>query len=56
MNNELTTKLQQWLTEYQALVNDLELKGIDKLSYAETEDYGYFKGKVDMIETMLLEL
>jgi hypothetical protein len=45
--------LKSQMEEYSAMVISFEDKGIENLGIEETEDYGFFLGKVSQINDML---
>ena len=53
---ELITKYKEQLAEYNELVQSLEERGLDNLSYGETEDYGVYKGKAEILEQVITDL
>lgn len=53
---ELIAKYKTQLEEYNQLVADMEARGIENLSYEETEDYGVYKGKAEMLEQVIPDL
>lgn len=44
------------LTEYRQLVKEYENKGIENLDLEDTETYGVFTGKVEMLEMLIPKL
>lgn len=44
------------LKEYQGLVADFEAKGIENLDYTDTEEYGVYKGKAEILEDLIPKL
>ena len=52
----IIAKYQERLNEYRTLVTELENRGIENLSFEETEDYGLYKGKMEILEEIIPEL
>lgn len=44
------------LAEYQGLVKEFEDKGIENLDYTDTEEYGVYKGKAEILESLIPKL
>lgn len=44
------------LEEYQSLVKEFEAKGIENLDYTDTEEYGVYKGKAEILEDLIPKL
>lgn len=42
--------------EYKELIEDIEETGTENLSYEETEDYGVYKGKFEILEMVIKRL
>jgi hypothetical protein len=53
---KLIAKYKGRLVEYQQLVNEAEERGIENLSYEETEEYGVYKGKSEQLEEIITDL
>lgn len=53
LHKNIVKELKAKRKELKKLVEDIEDGGIENLGYEETEDYGYFKGKLDLIEELL---
>lgn len=54
LHNKIIKELKEKKKELKSLINDIEDEGIENLNYEETEDYGAYKGKLELVE-MLLE-
>lgn len=52
----LIKELSENKEEYDALVEDYEKKGTDNLNYEETEYYGAYLGKIEILENILIKL
>ena len=49
-------ELKSDMKEYKKLIEDTEAIGTGNLSYEETEDYGVYKGKFEILETVIKRL
>ena len=52
----LIKRLKNELAEYRKLVANYEKRGIENLDYEETEYYGAYVGKVEILESLIPEL
>ena len=53
---QLIKELKSQLKEYKKLVVGMQKRGLDGLSYEDTETYGVFLGKVEVLEMMIPKL
>lgn len=53
---QLIKELKSQLKEYKKLVAGMQKRGLDSLSYEDTETYGVFLGKVEVLEMMIPKL
>jgi hypothetical protein len=53
---DLINENKRQLDEYRVLVSVYEEKGIENLDYEETEYYGAYLGKVELLETIIEKL
>ncbi len=53
---ELINRLKENQIEYKALVEEKEKNGIENLGLEETEDYGFYQGKLDLLANLIPEL
>ena len=53
---QLIKELKEQLKEYQQLVNEYEERGIDNLDYEDTEYYGVYVGKVEILNEVITKL
>jgi hypothetical protein len=53
---DLINENKRQLDEYRILVSVYEEKGIENLDYEETEYYGAYLGKVELLETIIEKL
>jgi hypothetical protein len=49
-------ELKSDMKEYKKLIEDTEATGTENLSYEETEDYGVYKGKFEILEMVIKRL
>jgi hypothetical protein len=54
--SDLINENKRQLDEYRILVSVYEEKGIENLDYEETEYYGTYLGKVELLETIIEKL
>ena len=52
----LIGELRRIKKEYRRIVEDTEAMGLDKLNHEETEDYGVYKGKLEILEVVIKRL
>jgi hypothetical protein len=52
----IIVELKSDMKEYRNLVKEIEEKGTENLSYEETEDYGAYKGKFEILEMVIKRL
>jgi hypothetical protein len=53
---DLINENKQQLKEYRKLVSGYEKRGLENLDYEETEYYGAYLGKVELLETIIEKL
>jgi hypothetical protein len=53
---DLINENKQQLNEYRKLVSGYEKRGLENLDYEETEYYGAYLGKVELLETIIEKL
>lgn len=53
LDEEIIKDLKAQREEYSILAENSEKQGIENLSHEESEDYGYFRGKISIIDDML---
>ena len=53
---ELIKKMKKNLKEYQKMAQAFEKKGLENLSYEETEFYGAYLGKAEILEQLIPEI
>ena len=53
---ELINDLQERLDGYNGIIAQNEARGIENLNLEETEDYGCFKGKAELLEELIPKL
>jgi hypothetical protein len=53
---ELIKKYNTLLSGYQELISEYEAKGLENLNFEDTEYYGAYLGKVEMIEVIIEDL
>ena len=49
-------ELKSDVKEYKKLIEDMEKTGTENLNYEETEDYGAYKGKFEILEMVIKRL
>jgi len=54
--NELIKKYKKQLDEYRKLVKRYEDRGLDNLDFEDTEYYGAYLGKVEILEEIIKDL
>lgn len=54
--NELVAKYKKELADYRKLVKDYEEKGLDNLDFEDTEYYGAYLGKTEVLEEVIKDL
>jgi hypothetical protein len=54
--NELIEKYKQMLKDYRKSVADFEKKGLENLDSEETEYYGAYLGKAELLEEIIKDL
>ena len=54
--NELVSKYKKELADYRKLVKDYEEKGLDNLDFEDTEYYGAYLGKTEVLEEVIKDL
>ncbi len=53
---ELIKKYNTLLSGYQELISEYEAKGLENLNFEDTEYYGAYLGKVEMLEVVIEDL
>jgi len=53
---ELIKKYNTLLSGYKELISEYEAKGLENLNFEDTEYYGAYLGKVEMIEVIIEDL
>jgi hypothetical protein len=51
--DKLIKKLESQLAEYTKLVNEAEAKGLENLDLGDTETYGVYLGKKELLEELI---
>jgi hypothetical protein len=54
--NELIKKYKKQLADYRKLVKQYEDKGLDNLDFEDTEYYGAYLGKTEVLEEIIKDL
>ena len=54
--NRLIDELRRDKKEYKKIIKGKEVIGLDNLNYEETEDYGAYKGKFEVLEMVIKRL
>lgn len=54
--NELIEKYKKQLADYRELVKEYEDRGLDNLDFEDTEYYGAYLGKVEILEEIIKDL
>ena len=54
--NELIEKYKKQLADYRELVKEYEDRGLENLDFEDTEYYGAYLGKVEIIEEIIKDL
>jgi hypothetical protein len=54
--NELIKKYKELLDGYRNLVSEYEAKGIENLDFEDTENYGAYLGKIEILEEIIKDL
>jgi hypothetical protein len=54
--NELIEKYKKQLADYRKLVKQYEDKGLDNLDFEDTEYYGAYLGKTEVLEEIIKDL
>jgi hypothetical protein len=52
----IIVELKSDIREYKKLIEGIEETGTENLSYEETEDYGAYKGKFEILEMVIKRL
>jgi len=53
---ELINQLKENQIEYERLIEEKESKGIENMNFEETEDYGFYQGKLDLLVNLIPQL
>lgn len=54
--NELIEKYKKQLADYRELVKEYEDRGLENLDFEDTEYYGAYLGKVEILEEIIKDL
>jgi hypothetical protein len=53
LDEKIIVDLESQRLELEGLIKESEDKGVENLDFQETEDYGFYMGKLSMINDML---